>query len=63
MFYDVKVLNPQGKIKKIISGQELAKRYWNVFYSAEANRSLNSTGTKQVPGWMKKKLDREYSFI
>jgi hypothetical protein len=63
MFYDVKVLNPQGKIKKIISRQELAKRYWEGFYNTEANKTLNSSGIKQVPGWVKKKLDQEFAIF
>ena len=41
MFYDVKILDPKGKIKKIISGQELGKRYWAAFRMAEANNTLN----------------------
>ena len=61
MFYDVKILNPQGKIKKIISGQELGKRYWKAFSIAEANKTLNSSGIQRVPYWVKKRLDMEYA--
>ena len=60
MFYDVKILNPKGKIIKIISGQELGKRYWKVFSIAEANKTLNSSGNQRVPNWVKKRLDTEY---
>ena len=49
MFYDVKILNPQGKIIKIISGQELGKRYWKAFFIAEANKTLNSSSNQRVP--------------
>ncbi|MBT3508905.1 MAG: hypothetical protein HN472_05095 [Nitrospina sp.] len=63
MFYDVKVLNPQGKVKKIISEQELSTKYWNAFYTHEANKTLNSSGTKQVPNWVKKKLDMDYAHV
>ena len=48
MFYDVKILDPKGKIKKIISGQELGKRYWAAFRMAEANNTLNSSGNQRV---------------
>ena len=61
MFYDVKILNPQGEVKKIISGQELSTKYWKAFYTLEANKTLNSNGTKQVPNWVKKKLDVMYA--
>ena len=60
MFYDVKILDPKGKIKKIISGQELGKRYWTAFRMAEANNTLNSSGNQRVPNWVKKRLGMEY---
>lgn len=63
MFHDVKILNPQGKIKKVISKQELSARYWDEFYHAEANKTLNSNGRKQVPSWVKKKLDSEFAHV
>ena len=60
MFYDVKILDSQGNIKKIILGQELRKRYWKAFFIAEANKTLNSSGYQRVPTWVKKRLDMEY---
>ena len=60
MFYDVKILDPQGKVKQIIPGQELGKRYWKAFRIAEANNTLNSSGNQRVPNWVKKRLDTEY---
>ncbi len=62
MFYDVKILNSQGKIKKVISAQELSKSYWNTFHVEESNKTLNTSSRKQVPGWVKKRLDMEYTF-
>ena len=61
MFYDVKILDPQGNIKENISGQELAKRHWKEFFIAEANKTLYTGGNQRVPNWMKKKLDMEYA--
>ena len=61
MFYDVKILDPKGKIKKIISGQELGKRNWAAFRMAEANNTLNSSSNQRVPNWVKKRLDMEYA--
>ena len=63
MFYDVKILNPQGETKNIISGQELAQAHWKKFYSVEENNSLNSNTNKQVPVWVKKRLDLEYGLL
>ena len=31
MFYEVRVLNAQKKLKKIISRRELSRKYWNEF--------------------------------
>ena len=31
MFYEVKVLNPKGDLKKVVSTQELSEVYWNTF--------------------------------
>jgi hypothetical protein len=63
MFYDVKILNSQGELKKIVSAEELSNRYWNSFYHGEATKTLNSNSNKQVPNWVKKKLDMEYAHV
>ncbi len=62
MFYDVKIMNSQGKIKKIVPAHALSKSYWNEFQVEESNKSLNTTARKQVPGWVKRRLDLEYNF-
>lgn len=62
MFYDVKIMNSQGKIKRIVPAQELSKSYWNKFHVEESNKTLNTSGRKQVPSWVKKRLDMEYTF-
>jgi hypothetical protein len=61
MFYDVKIINPQGKIKKIISRQELGKRHWKDFFIANTDKRKVSTNSPRVPGWLKQKLDVEYA--
>lgn len=61
MFYDVKILDPQGEVKKIIPAQELSKKHWHAFQHEEANKTLNSGSRKQVPNWVKKKLDVDYA--
>ena len=61
MFYDVKIMNPRGEVKRIISSQEISKSYWNSFQYGEVNKTLNTSTRKQVPGWVKKRLDNEYA--
>ena len=63
MFYDVKILNPQGEIKKVVTGQELAQIHWKKFNAIEENKGLNSNTFKQVPAWVKKKLDQDYGLM
>lgn len=31
MFYDVRVSNGKGKLKKVVSGKELSKKHWQDF--------------------------------
>ena len=61
MFYEVKVINPQGKIKKVVSSKELAKRHWKDFFITSSENWEVSSNKQRVPGWMKKKLDIEYA--
>ncbi len=60
MFYDVKIMSPKGEVKRIVSSQEISQSYWKTFQYEEANKSLNTSSKKQVPGWVKKRLDTEY---
>jgi hypothetical protein len=61
MFYEVKILDPQGKVKKVLSRQELGKRHWKDFFIANAEKRKASINNLRVPGWLKKKLDLEYA--
>ncbi|MBI4389092.1 MAG: hypothetical protein HY580_02845 [Nitrospinae bacterium] len=31
MFYEVRILDPKGKIKRVLTSKELSKRYWQGF--------------------------------
>ena len=45
MFYEVRVLDSKNKIKKIISGQQLSRKYWDKF---ESNFNISSTKSKNA---------------
>ncbi|HJL73349.1 MAG TPA: hypothetical protein QGI40_05755 [Nitrospinaceae bacterium] len=32
MFYEVRVLDRKGKVKKVLSSKSLSNRYWNSFF-------------------------------
>ena len=49
MFYEVRVLNAQKTLKKIISRKELSRKYWNEF---EDNQK----------GFASKKTQKDLSF-
>ena len=40
MFYETKVLDAYGKLKKTVSAEELQSRHWKIFESAEENGSF-----------------------
>ncbi|MFQ5482498.1 MAG: hypothetical protein ACE5ER_07035 [Nitrospinaceae bacterium] len=60
MFYEVKVKNPDGTLKKVISPKKLNRMYWRNFEDAEDRIGLITTGQKPVPVWVKKSLDLMY---
>ena len=60
MFYNVRVLGPDGKIKKVINSGQLSNRHWKNFITMEGSMGLTTTGRPIVPSWLKKKLEMEY---
>ena len=60
MFYDVRILGPDGKVKRTIHSNELSNRHWRNFATMEGSMTLTTAGQSNVPGWIKKKLDVEY---
>ncbi len=60
MFYEVRIKNPDGSVKKVVTSRKLARRYWKNFKESEDRIGLISTGQKPVPGWVKKSLDLLY---
>jgi len=60
MFYEVRVYQPDGKLKKKITSSQLHQKHWNEFERTESEISLNNPGMKPVPGWVKQKLDLEF---
>ena len=60
MFHEVRIFNPDGKIKQVVSSNKLSQLYWQQFMDGENNISLVSTGRAKVPTWVKRRLDQEY---
>lgn len=60
MFYDVRVLNPDGTMKKVITSSELQLTHWNNFRKAEESLSLQTSERRKIPQWVKQKLDLQF---
>jgi len=41
MFYQVRIINPNGTVKKIISNAELSKIHWNKFQALAGKNKTN----------------------
>jgi len=60
MFYDVRILNKDGSVKKTIPAKKLSEKHWKTFEQMEDGIGLLSTAVKPVPGWVKRKLDLQF---
>ncbi len=59
MFHEVKILDPNGNLKKILSGKELSKQYWNELYDEEnGNRVAIGKGKR-----FRKKNAKQMKFL
>ena len=48
MFNEVRVLDSKNKVKKIISGQQLSRKYWKEFETSFNASSPNKKGKKKI---------------
>ena len=60
MFYEVRVFNPDGSVKKVVSRDELKQVHWDNFRKQEENMSLQNSERPRVPQWVKDTLDAEF---
>lgn len=60
MFYDVRVLDPNMRARKIISARELTRKFWRDFYHGEKDKSFTKTGGKKIPQALRKKLEAQF---
>ena len=48
MYHEVSVLERKNKLKKIISGQQLSRKYWKDFETSFNASSPNKKGKKKI---------------
>jgi len=57
MFYDVRVMDPQGNLKQTIRGRDLAHDHWNKFKKAEEQNSFIRLDRERVLQELKNSYD------
>jgi hypothetical protein len=57
MFYETKVLDAYGNLKKIVSSQELHIRHWKIFQQLEERNFFNPKKISSLPKRNKGKQD------
>jgi len=51
MFYEVRILDSKGKVKKVLSGKKLSNNYWDSFYDkVKGKNPLGSDAAKNKKG-------------
>ena len=60
MFHEVRVLSPKGKIKKLISTQELRQEHWRKFNELSHDITIGKFSRGRVPRFVKQTLAVEF---
>ena len=59
MFYEVRIFNARGKLKKILSGQELSRKYWEKINGQEPGLNPVQGKVKKISKEMRMRLDAQ----
>ena len=60
MFYEVRILEPDFKLKKTLTPAELSRNHWKRFQESDESRNLMNTGATNVPTEVNRLLDLEF---
>jgi hypothetical protein len=60
MFHEVRVLSPEGKLKKLISRQELKVKHWKNFEEMSHDLTIGRFSRGRVPRYVKQNLDNVF---
>ena len=58
MFYEVRIYNAKGKLKRVVSPEKASQGYWQSFYNAITEERLRpqvKRGGKQDSGFVRQK--------
>ena len=59
MFYEVRILDSRGKVKKVLSSKKLSVGYWEGFYEKIKRKSLPRSGAVKRKGRQLFKLGKQ----
>ncbi len=48
MFYEVRVLNPQGETQKILNSDHLSRKFWQKFMEEESNMGFKAQNNARL---------------
>ena len=60
MLHEVRILNPQGKMKKLISSQELRQIHWKKFNDLSNDITIGRFSKGRVPRTVAQALEIEF---
>ncbi len=60
MLHEVRVFSPKGKLKKLISCQELKKKHWKKFEEMSHDLTIGRFSRGRVPRYVKQNLDNVF---
>lgn len=61
MLHEVRIFTPKGKIKKLISSQELRQEHWRKFNDLSHEITIGKFSRGRVPRLVKQALANEFS--
>ncbi len=59
MFYEVRIYNSKGKIKKVLSSAELSSRYWKKIIVQDPGLNPGQSKVKKISRETKRMLDAQ----
>jgi len=60
MLHEVRILSPEGKVKKLISIQELSQEHWRKFNDLSHEITIGKFSRGRVPRFVKQALENEF---
>ena len=63
MFHQVKIIDPKGKVKKILSPKKLSKSYWGEFFDPDNKSRQKSPRRKKTKPIKNNKVDMSYDDV